>query len=96
MRIDLQDGFENDDVEIYVNGEKALHKEGVTTRRVLGFALSFEVEAPDGHLAIEIKVPTKNLSQTFPVNTFDTPHVGISIQNGELKIITSKRRFGYA
>ena len=96
MRIDLQEGFSNDAVEVYVNGTKVLEKEGVTTKRMLGLALSSKIDVPDGAFAIEIKVPTKNLAKTFSVESFDTANLGVSIHNGELKIITSKRRFGYA
>ena len=96
MRIDLQEGFNNDAVEVYVNGEKVLEKEGVTTKRMLGLALSSEIEVPDGALAIEIKVPTKNLAKIFSVESFDISNLGVSIHNGELKGITSKKRFGYA
>ena len=96
MRIDLQEGFSDDVVEIYVNGTKVLEKEGVTTKRMLGLALSSEIEVPDGALDIEVRVPTKNLAKTFSVASSDTSNLGISIQNGELKSITSKKRFGYA
>ena len=96
MQLDLQEGFNNDVVEIYVNGAKVLEKEGVTTKRMLGLASSSEIDVPDGALDIEIKVPTKNLSKTFSVDSSDIPNLGISIHNGELKIITSKKRFGYA
>jgi hypothetical protein len=96
MLIDLQEGFNNDVVEIFVNGQSVLQREGVTTKRMLGLALSAEVEVPDGPVDIEIKVPTKNLSKTFSIKASDTPNLGISIQNGELKSITSRRRFGYA
>jgi hypothetical protein len=96
MKIDLQEGFNNDVVEIYVNGEKVLEKEGVTTKRMLGLASSSEIDVPDGALDIEVKVPTKNLAKTFSVKSSDTPNLGISIQNGELKSITSRKRFGYA
>ena len=96
MRIDLQEGFSNDAVEVYVNGAKVLDKEGVTTKRMLGLALSSEIDVPDGAVAIEVKVPTKNLAKTFAVESSDTANLGVSIHNGELKGITSKKRFGYA
>ena len=96
MHVDLQEGFTNDVIEIYVDGVKVLEKDGVTTKRMLGLALSSEIEVPEGTVNIEVKVPTKNLSKTFSVATSDTPNLGISIHNGELKSITSKRRFGYA
>ena len=96
MRIDLQEGFSNDTVEILVNGNVVLQKEGVTTKRMLGLALSSEIDVPDGTLDIEIKVPTKTLSKSTSVETSNTPNLGISIHNGEIKIITSETHFGYA
>ena len=96
MHVDLQEGFNSDAVQIYVNGAKVLEAAGVTTKRMLGLALASEFQVPDGTVNIEVKVPTKNLSKTFSVVTSDTPNLGISIQNGELKSIPSKRRFGYA
>ena len=96
MRIDLQEGFNDDVVEVYVNGVKVLEKEGVTTKRMLGLALSSEIEVTDGDLDVEVRVPTKNLAKTFSVASSNTPNLGISISNGELKSITSKKRFGYA
>jgi len=96
MRIDLQEGFNSDDVEVYVNGAKVRDWKDVTTKRMLGLAASAELEVPDGALDIEVKVPTKNLAKTFSVESSDTPNLGISIHNGELKSITSKKRFGYA
>ena len=96
MRLDLQEGFNNDTVEILVNGQTVLQKEGVTTKLMIGLAVSSEIEAPDGTLDVEIKVPTKNLSKTISVETSNTPNLGISILNGEIKIITSETRFGYA
>ena len=96
MRIDLQEGFNSDDVEVYVNGAKVRDWKDVTTKRMLGLAASAELEVPDGALDVEVKVPTKNLAKTFSVDSSDTPNLGISIHNGELKSITSKKRFGYA
>ena len=96
MRVDLQEGFKDDLVEMYVNGEKVVEREGVTTKPTLGFALSREIDVPEGTVEIEIKVPTQNLSKVFSVDTSETPHLGISIQNGELTSITSRKRFGYA
>jgi len=93
MRVDFQDGFNKDHVELYVNGRKRIEAEGVTSRRQLGLALSTELEVPAGTVEVEIRVPTQNLSKTLSV---DTPNLGISIRNGQIEIITSGKRFGYA
>ena len=93
MRVDLQDGFDKDHVELYVNGRKRIEAGGVTSKRTLGLALSTQIEVPAGTIEVEIRIPTRQLSKTFSV---DTPNLGISIRNGEIEIITSGKRFGYA
>ena len=93
MRVDFQDGFNKDHVELYINGRKRIEAEGVTSKRQLGLALSTELEVPEGTLEVDIRIPTQNLSKTFSV---DTPNLGISIRNGDIEIITSGKRFGYA
>jgi hypothetical protein len=72
---------------------KVFAEEGVTTRRQLGLALSSEIDVPPGTFEFEIRIPTRKLSKTISV---DTPNLGISIRNGEIEIITSGKRFGYA
>lgn len=96
LRVDFQEGFAADEVDIKVNGRDSFHKEGVTTRRMIGLATSSEVEVPDGPLKVEIEVPTKNLSKKILLNSPDSAHLGVSIQGGELKLIVSRKPFGYA
>jgi len=96
LRIDLQEGFAADDVDIRINGRESLHKEGVTTKRVLGLATSSEIEVPDGPVNVEIEVPTKQLSKTISLEHAESSHLGVSIQDGEIKVIVSPKRFGYA
>ena len=96
LRVDLQDGFTGDAVEVRVNGLDALHEVAVTTKRMLGLATSSEIEVPEGTVSIEIKVPTKRISKTITLRPSESPYLGFSIRNGEIKYIASKRPFGYA
>ena len=96
LRVDLQEGFAGDDVDIKINGRESLHKKGVTTKRALGLATSSEIEVPDGPVSVEIEVPTKQLSKTISLEGAESSHLGVSIQDGEIKIIVSSKRFGYA
>jgi hypothetical protein len=97
LRIDLQEGFADDEVEIRINGREALHKQGVTTKRMLGLATSVEIEVPeDRPVTVQVEVPTKHLSKSILLSVADSPHLGISILNGEIKLIVSRKAFGYA
>lgn len=96
LRVDLQEGFAGDDVDIRINGRESLHKEGVTTKRMLGLATSSEIEVPDGPVNVEVEVPTKHLSKTISLESSESSHLGVSIQEGEIKLIVSQKPFGYA
>lgn len=96
LRVDFQEGFAADEVDIRINGRDSLNKKGVTTKRMLGLATSSEVEVPDGPIKVEIEVLTKNLSKTILLNSPDSAHLGVSIQGGEIKFIVSRKPFGYA
>ena len=97
LRVDLQEGFADDDVEIRINGRDSFHKQGVTTKRMLGLAASSEIEVPDNEpVKVEVEVPTKHLSKSILLSVADSPHLGVSILNGEIKFIVSRKAFGYA
>ena len=96
LRVDLQEGFANDAIDVRVNGRASLHQEGVTTQGMLGLATSAEIEVPEGLLSIEIEVPTKSLSKTIRLEPSESPYLGVSIGKGEIEHILSKRPFGYA
>lgn len=96
LRVDLQEGFTGDAVDVSVNGQESLRKEGVTTKRLLGVATSSEIDVPDGTITIEIKIPTKNLSKIISLETPDSRYLGVSIEDGKIEHIVSKRPFGYA
>jgi hypothetical protein len=96
LRVDLQEGFTGDAVNVRVNGQEALRKDGVTTKRMLGLATSSEIEIPEGTVSIEIHVPTQKISKTISLHTSESRYLGVSIRGGELEHIASKKPFGYA
>lgn len=96
LRVDLQEGFAGDAVNLLINGRESLRKEGVTTKNLVGLANSSEIEVPDGPITIEIQVPTKNLSKTISLETSATKYLGFSIENGRIGHVISQRPFGYA
>src|SRR4051812_37526516 len=85
LHVNLQEGFTGDAVDVKVNGQDAIHKEAVTTKRMLGLATSSEIEVPEGTVNIEIKVPTKKISKTFTLRPSESPYLGVSIRNGEIE-----------
>jgi hypothetical protein len=95
LHIDFQEGFSNDTIVLRMNGEERFQKEGITTNRLLGLASSAQIEVPNGRVTIEIKIPTKNLAKTIMLDTSESEHLGVSIENGRIEHIVSQRPFGY-
>jgi hypothetical protein len=96
LNIDFQEGFTGDTVNVRVNGHTALHQEGVSTKRMLGLASSSQIDVPDGTVKVEISVPTKNISKVISLKSSDSPHLGVSINEGKIEHILSEEPFGYA
>jgi hypothetical protein len=96
LQVDLQEGFTGDAVNVRINGLASLNKEGVTTKSLLGLAMSSEIEVPDGTITIEISIPTKNLAKTISLETPAAKYLGVSIEKGKIEHIISQRPFGYA
>lgn len=97
LRVDLQEGFADDEVTVKINGSESLHRTGVTTKRMLGLATSSEIEVPDdGPVTVKVEIPTRHLSKSLLLSVSDSRHLGVSIQNGEIKFIVSEKAFGYA
>ena len=96
LTIDLQEGFQEDKVVLYVNGEEVYRKDQVRTKRLLGMAGSFTTEVETGSVNVEIRVETKHLAKTIPLEISDDTYLGISIVNGVIDHIVSDEPFGYA
>ncbi|HEV7920113.1 MAG TPA: hypothetical protein VGR02_04895 [Thermoanaerobaculia bacterium] len=95
LAIDLQDGFENDEVVIRVDGEERARRTGVTTKRLYGLAETVEVPA-GGPVTLELQVPTRGASKTLPVDATRDLWIGVSLQGGEIHAAVSVEPYGYA
>ena len=97
LRVDFQEGFADDEVDVRVNGQESLHREGVTTKRMLGLASTSEIEVPaDQPVDVEIKLPKKHLSKTISLPPSESIYLGVSVSDGELQFTVSPKAFGYA
>jgi hypothetical protein len=96
LKIDLQDGFVNDEVQIRVNGKPVLDQKSTTTERRLGLADSAEVPVALGQSDVEISSPSRGLQWREQIEVSDDLHLGVSIENGHVRCCQSKTPFGYA
>jgi len=96
LSIDLQDGFRDDCVEVFVGKNKLLEQEHVTTHLMLGKAASFELPVPRGPVSLTVTVPTQELSTTVDLEAQEHMYLGIFVEEGQLKHEVSSVRYGYA
>jgi hypothetical protein len=95
LRIDLQDGFQDDDVVVKIDGKERLRQAGVTTKKVLGLAGSVTVDVPDGKRSIELSVPGRGVTKQVDVDTETTTHVGLSLAGQDVTVLVRDKPFGY-
>jgi len=94
--IDLQDGFVDDCVEVYMGEDKTLEQEHVTTHLMLGKAASFELPLPRGPVSLTVSVPTQALSAIVDLEAQENTYLGLFVEEGQLKHAISSVRYGYA
>ena len=96
LRINLQEGFTNDTVVVWANGQEVFNKTGVKTRLQIGLAGAFEVDVPESSVDIQIALPLKNVSESFELQVSEPVHLGVSITHeGRITHRVSQEPFGY-
>jgi hypothetical protein len=80
LRLELQDGFENDEVR---------------TDRRISRADSLEVSGPDGPVTLEVQVLNRGLAAELRVDARDHPYVLVRIVAGRLEMRPSADMPGY-
>jgi hypothetical protein len=85
LRIELQDGFEDDEVVCTVDGREVARQSAVRTDLRINRAASLEAEVPDAPLALGIEVPTRDLATELRLDPRQHPYVGVRIVGGRLE-----------
>jgi hypothetical protein len=88
VRLHLLDGFDNDRVECRVSGE-VIGESGVTTSPLYGGALEgrpLVATVPEGTVQLEVRVPTRMLSERIELETQDDVDLLASIQDERLTV----------
>jgi hypothetical protein len=85
LRIDFQDGFDDDTVVVSLGTRELARLEHLTTNLVISRADAVSVELEEGVSHLRIDVPTKGASTELDVNARTTPYVGVQILEGHLE-----------
>jgi hypothetical protein len=94
LRVDLQEGFAGDTVQVRLNGKELLREAGVRTRLQTGLARLIETEA-QGKANLEIALEERKLRATIPLDVSSATYVGVSVTGDGLIHQLSGEPFGY-
>ena len=84
VSIALEEGFEDDAVEVQV-GDQVVVRDHVQTRTVVGFAELVDVLAPAGRCAVQIRMPGRHLRIELPISVQqDDVHVRVQAVDSRL------------
>ena len=95
LHVDLQDGFDGDEVVVTVDGRVGFHDQQVSTLTVIGRAAAFTVDTSSTTAAVDVELPGRQLRDSFQVDVTTTPHLGVSVIGGQLTHRVSSEAFGY-
>ena len=96
LHVALQDGFDDDTVEVRVDGLLVFQREAVTTMTQISLAASFDVEVA-GPVELEVSLPGRDLSTLVSVP--EQPggaFVAVSVVGDSLVHRLAEEPFGYA
>jgi hypothetical protein len=94
IHIDLQDGFQDDEVIIRLDGKQVFHKTVSTDARI-SRADGFQVLTAKPDSLVEIELPKKQIKGSQSFKPTGTPNVGISMREGKPQFRVQAEPFLY-
>lgn len=95
LGIDLQDGFQGDEVIVTIDGDERFRKRGVMTKRVLGLAANTRLEVPEGTVNVQISIPSRGVEKQLALDVSGDAWLGVSVSGDEITTTVSEKKFGY-
>lgn len=95
LHVALQDGFDDDRVQIRLNGESIYERSGVSTDYRISRADALEVPLRDGPMRLAVTLPDRDLSGAVEVRGDGPVYVGVTVADGTVQFRLSDQPFGY-
>lgn len=95
LTVDLQEGFDGEEVVLRVSGREVFRRSDVHTRMQIGRAASFTIDTDGSRQELELSIPNRGLAQKTSVDPRRHPYLGFSIKEGRIHVKESVRPFGY-
>jgi hypothetical protein len=86
LTIDLQEGFEGDQVVIAVDDREVFRKSGVKTRHQIGLAERVRLDVAPGPRRVRVSLPDKSLQQELQIDAGDDPMLAVSLVGDRVDI----------
>lgn len=96
IHVDLQEGFEGDLVIVRADGREVFRREGVRTRTQIGRAASFDFEAGEQPVTLEVEFPARDLRRSLSFDPSREAYIGVSLEEGGALVIEARSEpYGY-
>ena len=95
LRIDFQDGFDEDTVVININEKEVYRNDRISTDYSLSYAAHYEEKTQEGRIELQILIPTKCIERSITLEIKQDSYLGISVLKSEILIKPSKKPFVY-
>ncbi len=96
LRITLEDGFEGDEVGVFVDGQEVYRKRNLSTRTAISLADSMELDVQDGLHKVALRLENRPLSAETDVEIRDETTLLVSIIHGQISFQVVSGPYGYA
>ena len=95
LHVALQEGFDDDRVELRVNEASIYQRDSVTTDLRIGRADAVEMEMGAGPHRLTVSLPERNISDSIDVRGDAPVYVGVSLVGESVQFTVSDQPFGY-
>jgi hypothetical protein len=97
LSIHLQEGFDDDEVVVRMNGAESARRQHLTTKRLLGYADIVELRKPAGsEIRLEVSLPDRSLVGSATVPAMGDSFIAANVVGGRLELAVRDRPFAYA
>jgi hypothetical protein len=86
LTVDLQEGFQDDVVEVSLGGESLWRGDSVTTNVVVSLAASVPLEVDAGERELRVTVPSRGLDAALRLDVADDVTVAANVADGGLRL----------
>lgn len=86
VTVDLQDGFDDDVVEVWLGGERRWREDSVTTNLAISLAASVPLEAEAGESELRVAMPSRGVEAAQQLAVEQDVTVAVNLADDGLRL----------